>query len=71
MDKEEMINDKLTKICLCKGVTKFTIKECIESGMNTLEDIKKNTGAATGACRGRRCLSKINELIDEYAKREN
>ena len=64
MDKENIIKDNLTKICVCKGVSKGTIKSCIKNGSSTLEDIKKNTGAMTGGCKGARCKSKIQELLD-------
>lgn len=63
MNKEEMIKDKLTKICLCRGITKATIKNCIKEGSTTLEDIKKNTGAMNGGCRGVRCREKIMEIL--------
>ena len=61
----EDFKDKLVKICLCKGVNKHTIKECISEGSITIDDIAKNTGATTGGCKGRRCKSKIQELIEE------
>lgn len=66
MDKNHIVKDKLTKICLCTGVNRFTIKECIKNGINTINNIKKNTGATGGGCKGRRCIDKINELINEY-----
>ena len=66
MDKNEMINDKLTKVCLCKGVSKHTIKKCIREGAKTDEEVSQKCGATTGGCKGRRCIDKINELINEY-----
>lgn len=57
--------DRLIKVCLCKGVSQHTIKECIKEGSITLEDIAKNTGATTGGCKGKRCKEKIESLISE------
>ncbi len=71
MGKDETISDRMMKVCLCKGVTKYTIKECIKEGARTVDDVRKNTGASGGACKGRRCLDKINEIINEYDKGEN
>lgn len=65
MDKEEMIKDKLTKICLCRGIDKFTIKECIKEGAKTVDEVREKTGATGGGCKGARCRSKIVELINE------
>lgn len=65
MDKDQMIKDKLTKVCLCRGVDKFTIKECIKEGAKTVEDIRENTGATGGGCKGARCRAKIVEMLEE------
>ena len=59
----EEILDKMTKVCVCKAITKATIKESINSGADTLEKVMDATGAGTGACKGCRCKSKIEELI--------
>lgn len=60
------IMDKLTKVCLCKGISRATIKKAIENGAKTVEDVRKATGATTGGCGGKRCTPKIQQLIDEY-----
>ncbi|WP_315118172.1 (2Fe-2S)-binding protein [uncultured Clostridium sp.] len=64
----EAIMDKLKKVCVCKNVNRATIKSVIKSGARTLEDVKTATGAGTGACKGRRCLHVIEELLEEYHK---
>lgn len=61
----EEMKDKLVKICLCRGVTKHTLKEVIKEGNVTIDDIAKNTGATLGGCKGSRCRAKIEELIRE------
>ena len=62
----EEILDKLTKICICKGIARSKIKEAIRNGARNLEDVKKMTGAGSGSCGGKRCGPKIEELLREY-----
>jgi len=62
------MKDKLTKVCLCKGISRATIKQAIENGADTLEKLKKATGAGTGGCGGRRCTPKLEELLREAGK---
>ena len=59
------ILDKITKVCVCKSISRLKIKESIKSGAKTVEEVKKITGAWTGSCKGCRCISKIQMLIDE------
>ena len=37
--------DKLTKMCLCKGIPRAIIKKAIKNGSKTLENVQKVTGA--------------------------
>lgn len=62
------MKDKLTKVCLCKGISRATIKKAIENGADTLDKLKKVTGAGTGGCGGRRCTPKLEELLKEVGK---
>ena len=59
------ILDKLTKVCLCKAISKASIKKTIASGANTLEKVQKASGAGSGACGGKRCTPKILSLLEE------
>lgn len=63
-NKTEEIMDKLTKVCICKAISRAKIKEAIRNGAKTLDEVKIATGATTGGCCGRRCSHKIQELID-------
>lgn len=65
--KEKLVKmkDKLVRVCLCKGVSKNTLKEVISEGNVTIEDIAQKTGATLGGCKGARCRSKIEDLIKE------
>lgn len=67
-NKQEMIIDKMIKICTCKSITKYKIKTLIHQGHDSLQAIQEATGADTKACNGRYCTKKILELIDDYWK---
>ena len=64
----EAILDKLTKTCTCKQITRAKIKEAIKNGASTIEEVQKATGAGSGACKGRNCSSRINELLEQLKK---
>jgi bacterioferritin-associated ferredoxin len=59
------IIDKLAKICICKGISRATIKNAIQNGARTVIEVQQATGAGTGSCCGRRCMSKIEKLFKE------
>ena len=56
--------DKLTKICLCKGIPRSRIKEAIKNGASSVPEVNKAVGSGSGSCGGRRCGPKIQELLD-------
>lgn len=62
------ILDKITKVCPCKAISRATIKEAIKNGAHTIEEVSKVTGACTGGCKGYRCKSKIQDLINDSSK---
>jgi bacterioferritin-associated ferredoxin len=59
------IMDKMTKVCICKGIPRSTIKKVIREGADTLEKVQKATGAGSGPCGGRRCTERIQQLLEE------
>ncbi|KNF08130.1 hypothetical protein CLPU_9c00260 [Gottschalkia purinilytica] len=65
MDKNIDIMDKLTKVCICTGISRATIKKAIKNGAKTLQEVQKATGAGSGSCKGNRCTHKIEELLKE------
>lgn len=65
---EQAIKDRLTKTCPCRVVTRAAIKEAIANGADTLDKIRRATGAMSGSCRGRRCQSSIEELLETYER---
>jgi bacterioferritin-associated ferredoxin len=64
-DLNSEILDKLTKVCICKGISRATIKKAIRDGAKTVAEVQKATGAGGGSCQGRRCTVKIQELLSE------
>ena len=62
------ILDKMTKVCICKGIPRSTMKNAIKNGAKTLAEVQKATGAGSGPCGGRRCTPKILELLDSMSE---
>lgn len=58
--------DKLTKICICKAISRSKIKDAIRNGAKTVEEVNQITGAGSGRCNGTRCKGKIEELLKSY-----
>ncbi|ERI90371.1 [2Fe-2S]-binding domain protein [Clostridiales bacterium oral taxon 876 str. F0540] len=63
----EEIIDKLTKVCLCKAISRATMKKAIKNGAKTVKEVQAATGAGSGSCCGRRCTPKIEKLIEDFA----
>jgi len=62
------ILDKLTKVCICKGIQRSTMKKAINNGAKTVKEVRKATGAGSGPCGGKRCTPKIEELLRQAAE---
>lgn len=52
-------------VCLCNNISEEEIVKAIKEGATTVEAVKEKTGATGGACKGHRCRSKVEELINE------
>ena len=65
------ILDKLTKVCLCKAISKATIKQAIHNGAITVEEVQRITGSGSGGCKGNRCTPKIEELLKRELEDNN
>lgn len=55
-------------VCSCMGITKGMIKEAVEQGASTLEEVMDATGAGTicGAC-----VDDVQRLTDYFASQKN
>ena len=62
--------DKITKTCTCKAIPRSKIKDAINSGAHTVEEVSKATGACTGGCKGFRCTPTIQDLIEKHLKNQ-
>ena len=54
-------------VCHCLGITNGMIKDAVESGAKTLEDVQEQTGATTvcGAC-----LEDVQRLVDYFVSEQ-
>ena len=64
-DLQEIVLDKMTKVCICRAISRAKIKEAIKNGAHTVEAVAEKTGATKGSCKGCRCRDKIEELIED------
>lgn len=56
-------------VCECYGVTNGDIKNAVDNGASTLEEVQEATGAAT-ACGA--CTDDVQRLVDYFAtERDN
>lgn len=56
-------------VCFCNNVTNGMIKEAVDSGASTLEEVQEITNAGT-ACGS--CINDIEHLIEQFVnEREN
>ncbi len=62
---EEEIKDKYKKVCICRSISKGTIKNAIKEGAKSVQEVRRKTGATSGSCKGERCTSVINDIIRE------
>ena len=54
----------MANVCLCRGVSEETIIEAVKNGATSFEEVKEETGAGAGGCRGGRCKCKIEQIIE-------
>lgn len=69
-DLNSEILDKMTKVCICKGIPRSTIKKVIREGATSIQEVQKATGAGSGPCGGRRCTPKILGLLEDLSENE-
>ena len=60
------MRDQTTILCRCEDLTREKIRECIESGCRTLDEIKRMTRAGMGPCQGRTCQTLIAQELSAY-----
>ena len=55
-------------VCSCTGVTNGMIKDAVDSGANTLEEVQEATGAGT-VCGV--CIEDIKSLVETFVQERN
>lgn len=51
-------------ICFCQNVTSGMIKDAVNNGAATLEEVQKITGAGT-VCGS--CIDRVKQLVEQFA----
>jgi bacterioferritin-associated ferredoxin len=54
-----------TILCPCEDLTQREIEDAIDDGYDTIEDLKRYTGLATGTCQGKLCLMPCVTILAE------
>ncbi len=54
-------------ICLCHAVTDSRIKEAMNNGASSVQDLKDELNVAT--CCGR-CLNEVNDIVENYIQQQ-
>ena len=44
----QQVIDKMTKVCICRAISRAKIKEAIKNGAHTVEAVAEKTGATKG-----------------------
>jgi NAD(P)H-nitrite reductase large subunit len=58
-----MMNDDNLLICRCEEVSLREIKDAIDQGAMTLDEVKRRTRAGMGLCQGKTCGRLIARII--------
>ena len=65
--KHALVLLKYRPVCICNTIRYPRVKQAIDAGARTVEEVAKATGCTTGECRGERCLPVIRALLGEPA----
>jgi len=58
-------SDRDIVICRCEEVTKQDILDAIDSGCQSVDEIKRMTRAGMGPCQGRTCGTLVARILSE------
>lgn len=65
--KHALVLLKYRPVCICNTIRYPRVKEAIDHGARTVEEVASATGCTTGECRGERCLPLIRAILEEAA----
>ena len=61
-----MSRDPELILCRCEEITEREVREAIEAGCRTVDEIKRATRAGMGPCQGRTCARLIERILRGY-----
>jgi len=61
--KHALVLLKYRPVCICNTIRYPRVKEAIDRGARTVEEVARVTGCTTGECRGERCAPVIRALL--------
>ena len=56
---------KFRPVCICNTIRYPRVKESIDRGARTIEDVARATGCTAGECAGERCRPVIEAMLAE------
>ena len=62
MGGEVKMNEE-TIVCRCEDITLSEIRQCIENGDRTTEEIKRSCRCGMGPCQGRTCMPVVAQEL--------
>ena len=63
VDKKALFLLKYRPVCICNTIRYPRVKDAIDRGARTVEEVAQATGCTTGECQGERCRPVIEELL--------
>lgn len=66
--KRALILLKYRPVCICNTIRYPRVKDAIDRGARSVEDVARATGCTTGDCRGERCRPVIEAMLAEAAE---
>ena len=64
-EKRQLMLLKFRPVCICNTIRYPRVKEAIDRGARTIEDVAQTTGCTTGECKGERCRPVIEAMLAE------
>ena len=61
--KHALVLLKYRPVCICNTIRYPRVKDAIDRGARTVEEVAKATGCTTGECRGERCRPVLEALL--------
>ena len=68
LDKRAMALLKYRPVCICNTIRYPRVKDAIDRGARSVEEVASATGCTTGDCRGERCRPVIEEMLAAAAR---